>query len=249
MLFLGHGSPSLTFQNNSYTKLWEELGKALPHPKCILIISAHWETDGVKVTGSSALRTIHDYWGFPREFYEYDYKGTGNPDLALRISQTLQEVELDYEWGLDHGSWSLLKHMYPESQIPIVQMSLNRNWNLAQHWEFAKKLDFLRKEGVLIIGSGNLVHSLKDINFKQEDLSHRWAKQFDQEVVRSLMEKDRRILELPFDEKFYGPKAHPTLEHYIPLLYPAALAIEEEDSKILIQKVVHGSISMTSLQF
>ncbi|MGH8051989.1 MAG: 4,5-DOPA dioxygenase extradiol [Arenimonas sp.] len=247
-LFIGHGSPMNTIEDNAFRRSWQELGNTLPKAKAIVCVSAHWETMGIAVTASPAPETIHDFYGFPQALFDVQYPSSGNPELAKQIADLLGEeiVHLDAERGLDHGAWSVLQPMYPSADIPVLQLSLDRTRDAASHYELAKKLRLLREQGVLILGSGNIVHNLRVFNFQQTQ-TYDWATVFDQMVKNCILQKDHVAL---CNYSSFGEMAAlsiPTAEHYLPLLY--VLAQQQDDENLtFFNEDVMSSISMRSLQ-
>jgi 4,5-DOPA dioxygenase extradiol len=251
VLFLGHGSPMNAIEENDFVEGWRNVGKTLPKPAAILCISAHWETRGTFVTGMEKPKTIHDFGGFPDELYEVQYPAPGNPGLAKEIVNlvTMTKVGLDDRWGLDHGCWSVVKHLYPEADIPVLQISMDYNMSSLQHYDFAKELQILRKKGILIIGSGNMVHNLRMVawNKLNDDYGYDWAIEASDKMKKYILTGDHQQL---IDYKYQGRSfalAIPTPDHYLPLLY--ALALQEEGDKVTIfnDKPVGGSLTMTSV--
>ncbi len=247
-LFIGHGSPMNTIEDNDFRRSWQELGKKLPAAKAILCISAHWETMGVAITASQSPATIHDFYGFPKALFDVQYPAPGSPELAKQIAGLLEDekIHLDIERGLDHGAWSVLQPMYPSADIPVLQLSLDRTRSAIAHYEFAKKLRPLREQGVLIIGSGNIVHNLRVFNFEQTQ-PYDWATVFDQMVKNCILQKDHAAL---CNYPLFGQMAAlsiPTAEHYLPLLYILALQ-QDDDALEFFNEEVMSSISMRSLQ-
>lgn len=229
-LFLGHGSPMNAVDNNIYTEGWKQIAKDIPTPKAILIVSAHWETaGGTKVFSGTKPKMIYDMYGFPQNLYEVDYNCKGNPDLAIEIGATVKDIAPTHEWGLDHGAWSVLVKMFPDASIPCFQLSLNKTRDLQWHYDLAKQLKFLRSKGVLILGSGNIVHNLRYMRWFNQKAPD-WALEFDSKVVDFI--KDGNHQELINYQK-HGQAATISVnsaEHYIPMLY--ALALQEKDEKI-----------------
>lgn len=247
-LFLGHGSPMNAIEDNVFSRSWRELGTVLPKPRAILCISAHWETMGVGITASESLDTIHDFYGFPKALFDTQYRAPGDPELAKQIIDLLHPeiAHLDTERGLDHGAWSVLQPMYPTADIPVVQLSLDRTRTAQSHYELAKKLRPLRELGVLIVGSGNIVHNLRVFDFN-ETRTYDWASAFDQTVMHCILQKDHAAL---CDYSKFGQMAAlsiPTAEHYLPLLYVLAQQQENESLRFFNAEVM-SSISMRSLQ-
>jgi 4,5-DOPA dioxygenase extradiol len=251
VLFVGHGSPMNAIEDNEFSQSWATLAAALPPPRAILCISAHWETPGTQVTAMAHPRTIHDFYGFPEALYQIQYPAPGAPALARRTQQLVQHarVELDEQWGLDHGTWSVLRRMYLQADVPTYQMSLDYARDAAGHYALARELRPLRDEGVLIIGSGNIVHNLAAMRLDAS--AYDWAIEFDRRVQALLLARDHQAL---IDYQGLGPSARwavPTPEHYLPLLY--AIALQDADEPISFstgassEPVVYGSISMRAL--
>lgn len=248
-IFIGHGNPMNTLQQNRYTDAWRRIGASIPEPHAILCVSAHWETRGNAVTAMDRPRTIHDFSGFPQELYAVQYPAPGSPSLATRVCKLLApiEVQLDQHWGLDHGTWSVLAHLYPEANIPVVQLSLDTMLDTSAHYELARRLAPLRDEGVLIVGSGNVVHNLGEIQWADDARPHAWAKRFNETVRSNLLSHQHQPL---IDFKSHGDDARlsvPTPEHYLPLLYVIAMQTTDEDLSLPVDGIEFGSISMLSV--
>jgi 4,5-DOPA dioxygenase extradiol len=249
VLFIGHGSPMNAIEDNEFSDKWKSLGKTLPKPEYILCVSAHWETKGTFVTGMEKPPTIHDFGGFPGELYDVLYPAPGSPELAGKTAKLISDTEVatDLKWGLDHGCWSILKHMYPEADVPVIQLSLDYSKSPRYHYELAKELASLRKKGVLIIGSGNIVHNLRLIDWKNTDRGHDWAIEANSQFKDLILKNDYMRL---FDYKKLGKEielAVPTPEHFLPLLYTLALKEENENITFFNDKTIMGSLSMTSV--
>jgi 4,5-DOPA dioxygenase extradiol len=247
-MFLGHGSPMNAIEDNAFSQAWAEMGKTLPKPQAILCISAHWETDGTRLTAMPQPGTIHDFYGFPQPLYEKQYPAPGAPDLARSIQQAIPDpvVQLDYEWGLDHGTWSVLCRMFPQADIPVVQVSLDFKLPPAEHYQMGQQLKYLRSQDVLIIGSGNMVHNLG--NMAWQEAAFDWARDFDAKLASLIQAGDHQSL---IDYQALGesaPLAIPTNEHYLPLLYILALQDKSDQLSFFCEKVTLGSISMRSLK-
>ncbi|HEY5928867.1 MAG TPA: 4,5-DOPA dioxygenase extradiol [Burkholderiales bacterium] len=245
-VFFGHGSPMNTLQHNRFTEAWAGIGKALPRPQAILAISAHWLTRGTAVTAMESPRTIHDFGGFPRELSEFPYPAPGDPALAERVRALLApvDVKLDQSWGLDHGTWSVLAHVFPGADIPVVQLSMDGTQPPQYHYDLAKRLAPLRDEGVLIIGSGNVVHNLGIMDWRSAEKAYDWATRFNQ-FVRGHLEKGGHPALIDYQKM--GKDAElsvPTSEHYLPLLYILGLQDAKSVLTIPVDGVEHGSISM-----
>jgi len=248
MLFVGHGNPMHAITQNPYAPEWKRIADNLPQPKVIVCISAHWETDGVKVTGMDNPPTIHDFGGFPQELYAVEYPAPGEPGLARNISESVKNrsIALDFNWGLDHGTWAVLRHMYPDATVPVIQISLNRNGSPRWHFEFAQELAFLRSKGALILGSGNIVHNLYHADFRMRQ-GHDWAKEADRLIV-NLIEKGEYQQLVNYEKLGKEIRmAVPTPEHFLPLLYILALKQEHEKLEFFNQTTELGAVSMTSL--
>lgn len=248
LLFLGHGSPMNAIEDNPWSRVWRDLGRRLPRPRAILCVSAHWETPGPWVTGSTAPPTIHDFYGFPQALFDVRYPAPGDPALAQRIVALLGEdvgARVDPQRGLDHGAWAVLRPMYPDAGVPIVQLGLDSRRPGAWHLALAARLAPLREEGVLIVGSGDIVHNLRHFNWRDPSPLP-WASRFRDRVNALIRERDLAALA---DWPALGEDARlsvPTPEHYLPLLYPLALAGADEPVEFFNDDVV-GSLSMTSL--
>lgn len=244
-VFFGHGSPMNALERNRYTEAWRRIGASLPKPNAILCISAHWFTRGTAVTAMGEPKTIHDFYGFPRALFEVQYPAPGDPQLASRVRKLLapMEVGMDQAWGLDHGTWSVLKHVYPKADIPVVQLSIDGTQPTDFHYQLGKRLAPLRGEGVLIAGSGNVVHNLPLMN-RVGGAAFDWAVRFNDTVRQALASRDHRSL---IDIQKMGEDARlsvPTPEHYLPLLYIAALQREHEELSFAVDGIEVGSIGM-----
>ena len=253
VLFLGHGSPMNAIEENQFVEGFRNVAKTFLKPKAILCISAHWFTEGTKVTAMEMPKTIHDFYGFPQELYNVQYPAKGSPELAKEIKELLLPVavESDYKWGLDHGAWSVIKHLYPKADIPVVQLSIDYFKPALFHFELAHKLSSLRKKGVLIIGSGNIVHNLSLVDFQNMDkdnYGYKWAIEAKEMINQWLMKGDIQSL-INYDKQNKSIQmAIPTPEHYLPLLYTLGLKEESETITLFNDKLVAGSLSMTSLK-
>ena len=249
VIFVGHGSPMNAIEENEFTRGWRAAGSSVPEPEYILFVSAHWETPGTYVTAMEKPPTIHDFGGFPEKLYEVEYPVNGSPELADKTVKlvTKTDIKPDLKWGLDHGTWSVLKHMYPDADVPVVQLSLDYSKDPLYHYELAKELSSLRKKGVLIIGSGNMVHNLRMVDWRNKEGGHEWAMEANSKFVKLIAENEH--------EKLIGYKklgreielSVPTPEHFLPLLYVLALKEENENIFFFNDNTVLGSISMTSV--
>ena len=252
VLFLGHGSPMNAISKNNFTEMLQKLGKNLPLPKAILVISAHWMTTGTWVTHMQQPKTIHDFYGFPPELFRVRYPAPGSPHLAENISSSIAEPSIrldDVEWGLDHGSWSVLRHLYPKANIPVVQLSLNMNEPAEYHFKLGQKLQTLRDQEVLIVGSGNIVHNLSKIKWESNAEPYDWAVEFDEWCKNNI--KERNFLRLIHDltKSEAGKLSVPTFDHYYPLLYTLGAAHETDELHFDFEGIQNSSISMRCLRF
>jgi 4,5-DOPA dioxygenase extradiol len=250
-IFFGHGNPMHGIAQNDYTEAWRRMGEEIPKPKAILAISAHWYVPRTGVTASTAPPTIHDFGGFPRELFEVQYPAPGDPSLARRVQQLLAplKVKLDSSWGLDHGTWSVLRHVYPAADIPVVQLSINKAQPPSFHYETGRKLAPLRDEGVLIVGSGNLVHNLHTYAWGAHPRDpYDWALRFESVARKMMMAGDHESL---ISYETLGPDALlsiPTPEHYLPLLYVLGCQLKGDIVEFPVSGVDGGSISMTAVR-
>jgi len=252
VLFLGHGSPMNAIEENEFVQGFRTIAKEIPTPKAIICVSAHWETNGTLVTAMENPRTIHDFGGFPRELYEVQYPAKGNPQLASEVKNAVQttSIELDNSWGLDHGSWSVVKHLYPNSEIPIIQLSLNFNKTPQQHYELGKELAVFRQKGILIVGSGNMVHNLGLVawnKINRPEYGYDWAIEANERMKLYMKNHDHESL---INYKKLGTaftNAIPSPDHYLPLLYSLALQGKKDQISIFNDKVIGGSLSMASI--
>jgi 4,5-DOPA dioxygenase extradiol len=253
VLFLGHGSPMNAIEENEFVQGWREIGKTLPKPNAVLCVSAHWETKGTCVTAMDNPKTIHDFGGFPKELYEVQYPAPGSPELAKETKSIIKKTEigLDDKWGLDHGTWSIIKHLYPDANVPVIQLSLDYQQSPQYHYELAKELAPLRNKGVLIIGSGNMVHNLRMVDWRrlnESDYGFDWAIEANEKMKKFILSGDYKPL---IEYKSQGKEfnlAIPTPEHYLPLLYALALKQENEMISLFNDKAVGGSLTMTSVK-
>lgn len=252
-LFVGHGSPMYAIEENEFVEKWRRMGDELPKPTAILAISAHWETRGTQVTAMPKPQTIHDFGGFPQALFDIQYPAPGSPELASEIVQTVKQTPVipDERWGLDHGTWSVIRRIYPDATIPVVQLSMDYQKTPQQHYELAKELAGLRKKGVLIVGSGNMVHNLRRVAWDKPDdveYGHDWAIEANELLKKLILENNHKAL---INYKSLGSAvqlAAPTPDHFIPLLYALALKNEEDDLSFFNDKAVMGSLTMTSLK-
>ena len=246
--FLGHGNPMNTLADNRYTQAWRQLGQSAGRPRAVLCISAHWYINGTAVTAMPKPRTIHDFFGFPRELFEFEYPAPGAPDVAREIVEAVKPgyVGFDEEtWGLDHGTWSVLAHVFPDAGVPVLQLSLHASQDAAYHVDLGARLAPLRERGVMIVASGNVVHNLRRIDWQRPGAAFDWAVRFD-EAVRKIMTTDpARIVDIA-SHRDYG-LAVPTAEHFLPLLYLAGLAqAAGKPATVITEGYDMGSLSMTA---
>jgi 4,5-DOPA dioxygenase extradiol len=250
LLFVGHGSPMNAIEENEFVKGWRKMGESIPSPTSVLCISAHWETQGTFVTAMEKPATIHDFGGFPQALYAVQYPAPGNPGMANETRKTVHSaiVELDQKWGLDHGCWSVVRHLYPNADIPVLQLSLDYSKPAQYHFDLGRELNSLRRKGVLIVGSGNIVHNLRIIDWRSPDSGFEWAEIANAIIKKLVMEGDFNSL---INYQKLGKELElsvPSPEHYLPLLYILALKQEKENIAIYNDKTVMGSISMSSFK-
>ncbi len=252
VLFLGHGSPMNAIEENEFVQGFRQIAKSIELPKAILVISAHWETRGTQVTAMPQPRTIHDFGGFPQELFNVQYPAPGSPELAKKTKSivTKTEIGLDDKWGLDHGAWSVIKHLYPNADIPVIQMSLDYTQPPQYHYELAKEIVSLRNNGVLIIGSGNMVHNLGMVEWSRlnESFGYNWALEADSKMKKFIETDDHQPL---IDYHKQGTEfklAIPSPEHYLPLLYTLALKEKNDPIDFFNEKPVAGALTMTSVK-
>ncbi len=245
-LFVGHGNPMNAILDNAITQGWKQMATGL-EPKAILCISAHWETTGTQVTMAPKPATIHDFYGFPEELYKVDYPAPGAPETGKAIIEHVRNTTVleDHEWGLDHGTWSVIKHMFPKADVPVLQLSLNRRLSLKNHYDLAQELAFLRNRGVLIVGSGNLIHNLRRADW-DSDTPYDWAIEFDDKLKQLILEGRHEELLRAGDISHAAALSIPTREHYLPLLYTLALREKDENIAFFNESILMGSIGMRS---
>ncbi len=254
VLFIGHGSPMNGIEDNAFSRRWEEMGKEIPVPEAVLVISAHWLSKGTHITAMDYPRTIHDFGGFPQALFDVEYPAPGAPGLAKATQALIQTttVGLDHDWGLDHGAWTVVRRMYPQADIPVLQLSIDYHQPAEYHYRLAKELASLRKKGVLIVGSGNMVHNLRMVDWKNlytENYGFDWAVEMHHLFMDKIAEGDHKSL-IHYEK--LGPSARlaiPTPDHYYPLLYSLALQEKHEEPVFFNDKLVGGSLNMTSVRF
>ncbi len=250
-IFFGHGNPMNALTRNVYSEAWSSIGKLIPRPKAVLAVSAHWYIPGCAVTANLNPPTIHDFGGFPKELYQVEYRASGSPDLALQIKDLLApvSVRLDEGWGLDHGTWSVLTHVFPDADIPVVQLSIDKTKPPLFHCEMGKRLSSLREEGILVIGSGNVVHNLSAYAWRKPGVQpFDWALRFEK-IIQELLIKGDDAKVIAYES--LGPDAMlsvPTPDHYLPLLYIIGLRRKDDPLSFPVQGIDGGSISMLAAQ-
>ncbi len=253
VLFMGHGSPMNGIETNEFSLQWEAMGKELPLPKAILVISAHWLTRGTHVTAMEHPATIHDFGGFPQELFEVQYPAPGDPLLAAETKELIKStnVGLNHDWGLDHGAWSVVKRMYPNASIPVIQLSIDYDQPAAYHYELAKQLASLRKKGILIIGSGNIIHNLRMVAWDKMNVpnyGYDWAIEMNEVLNEKLLSGDHQGL-IQYEKLGTAAKlAIPTPDHYYPLMYTLGLQDKADEISLFNNKLVAGSLNMTSVK-
>ncbi|MCH6198381.1 4,5-DOPA dioxygenase extradiol [Aquiflexum sp. LQ15W] len=253
-LFIGHGSPMNGIEDNEFSRQWSVLGKEIPKPSAVLVVSAHWLTRGTWITAMTHPKTIHDFGGFPQELFEVQYPAPGSPSMAKETTEliTTVPVGLDHEWGLDHGTWMVVRHMYPEANIPVLQLSIDYYESPDFHYRLGKELGELRKRGVLIIGSGNMVHNLRMVawdKLNEPEFGFDWALEMNALFKSKIESKDHRDLIDYRNLGHAGKLAIPTPDHYFPLLYLLGIQGEKEEISFFNDKAVGGSLTMTSVRF
>lgn len=253
VLFMGHGSPMNGIENNEFSLQWEKTGKELPVPKAILVISAHWLTRGTHVTAMDHPATIHDFGGFPQELFDVQYPAPGDPSLAAETRDLIKttNVGLNHDWGLDHGAWSVVRRMYPEAKIPVIQLSIDYGQPASYHYELAKQLAALRQKGVLILGSGNIIHNLRMVAWDKmnvPDYGYDWAIELHEIFNQKLLNGDHQAL-INYEKLNPSAKlAIPTPDHYYPLMYVLGLQDKKDEVTLFNDKLVAGSLNMTSVK-
>lgn len=246
VLFVGHGSPMNAIENNRFTIGWEEAAKKIPRPKAILSVSAHWFTPGTGVCTEEKPRQIYDMYGFPKELYDLKYEAAGSAEYAMETLTLLEgEAAADNRWGMDHGTWAVLCKMYPKADIPVFQLSINSARNPLYHYELGRKLAPLRERGILIMGSGNVVHHLGKVNWKMEEQGYPFAEEFDSYIKECVKKKDMDGI-INYRKSKAAVEAFPTPEHFYPLLYALGAAGGDYEAEVFNEAYVLGALSMTS---
>ncbi len=251
VLFIGHGSPMNGIEHNQFSESWASIAKEIPVPKAVMVVSAHWLTNGTKITAMDFPETIHDFGGFPQELFNVQYPAPGDAALAMETASIIKstEVELAHDWGLDHGAWTVIKNMYPEADIPVLQLSIDYTKGGRYHYDLAKELSQLRKKGVLIVGSGNMVHNLRMVSFDKidDEFGFDWAIEMNEVFKKLITGRDHDPL-INYDHLGAAAKlAIPTPDHYYPLLYSLGLQNKNDEAIIFNDKLIAGSLTMTSL--
>lgn len=247
--FIGHGSPMSAIEDNEYTRNWVKIASIIPKPKAILAVSAHWFTNGTRISTSSKPRMIYDMYGFPQELYDVKYAATGSPELAVKVIKLLGETVIeDNSWGIDHGTWSILKHMYPAADIPVVQLSVDGNASAEVHYEIGQKLNSLREDGILIFASGNVVHNLGRVNWGMKG-GYDWADEFDNYIKDGILNRDYTNVINYKNAGITAANSFSTPEHFLPLLYALGASSEEDHLTVFNDSRLMGALSMTSYIF
>ncbi|GGK71360.1 4,5-DOPA dioxygenase extradiol [Amphritea balenae] len=252
VLFVGHGSPMNVLRDNGFTRHLNRLGESLPKPRAVLVVSAHWIDDKPALSSTEEPDTMYDFGGFPEALYEVNYPCQGDPALANHLAGNLKRYssELDEHRGLDHGAWTVLHHLYPKANIPVIQLAMSRNFTVEEHLELGGALGQLRNEGVLILGSGNIVHNLRRLDRSAEAITPDWAEAFDRLIKNALLQRDfEQLLARDSSKHPLWQLSHPTIEHYVPLLYALGATTEDDEISFPYEGFDSGSISMRSVRF
>lgn len=252
-LFIGHGSPMNGIEDNEFSRRWKKMAEEIPVPKAVLVVSAHWFTKGTQITAMDFPKTIHDFGGFPQELFNVQYPAPGNSILAKETTEIIKsaKVELDHDWGLDHGTWTVVRHMYPDAAIPVLQLSIDYSKGPQYHYDLGKELYELRKKGVLIIGSGNMVHNLRMVAWDKlntDNYGFDWAIEMNNNFKNLINDGNHKPLINYESFGTAGKLAIPTPEHYLPLLYTLALQSDKDKATFFNDKAVAGSLTMTSVK-
>lgn len=249
VLFVGHGSPMNALDRNPFTESLRQLGRTLPKPQAVLSVSAHWETEGTKVLAHPAPPTIHDFYGFPKPLFDVQYPAQGPVKLARETQKLLPDSELTDKWGLDHGTWSILRHMYPNADIPVYQLSLDVRRSNEEHIQLGEKLRPLREQGVLILGSGNIVHNLRLLQWRNVDAKLPWAEEFDLKIKLAMEKRDAKLLAGYEELGDIASLSVPSAEHYLPLLYCFGASTEADPISYPYEGYEMGALSMRSVRW
>jgi 4,5-DOPA dioxygenase extradiol len=247
--FVGHGNPMNALEQNRFTDAWRQFGASSPRPRAILAVSAHWYVNASVLTAMSQPRTIHDFYGFPQELFDVEYPAVGSPEIAAEIAEVVKPtwVGLDQDsWGIDHGTWSVLVHAFPKADVPVIQLSIDASKPMEYHLELGAELAALRESGIMIIASGNIVHNLRLVQWREPDAGFDWARRFDLAAQEVMVESPELAVRLAQHDDY--DLASPTPDHFLPLLYLAGLAsLSDEKVGVMVEGCVMGSLSMTSL--
>ena len=250
VIFVGHGSPMNAIEDNDYTRIWREIGERIPKPKAIISVSAHWFTKGTKIMNEEQPKTVYDMYGFPKELYEVKYDPPGSRDLAKTVKELIsKETEYDNSWGIDHGTWSVLVHMFQDKDIPLFQISIDAQAQPEEHYRIGEELSSLREEGVLIFASGNIVHNLRLVDWNMMKKGYEWAHQFDDYILENILKNNHDNI---VSYQSLGETANlavPTTDHFYPLLYALGASKEEDKVTVFNQSGELGSLTMTSYLF
>lgn len=253
VLFIGHGSPMNAITDNHFSRTLRQLGQKISRPKAVVCVSAHWMTEGTWITGMEKPKTIHDFYGFPQSLFDVQYPAMGNPVLARAICSTVtspKEIHFDSEmWGFDHGTWSVMRHLYPDADVPVLQLSLYMEQPAAYHFRMGEALRFLREQGVLIVGSGNIVHNLGTIRWEENAKPFDWAVEFDEWSKEKILSRDFEALIHQYDSFSAGKMSVPTPDHYYPFLYTLGASDEKDRISFEYEEIQNGSISMRTVLF
>ncbi len=252
ILFIGHGTPMNAIAKNDYTETLNLLGASLPAPKAILTISAHWLTNGTFITSTDTPKIIYDFYGFPDELYKVTYPAPGSEKMALEIQKSLTETEIQLDngsWGFDHGTWSVLKHLFPKAEVPVLQLSIDIRKSPENHLNLGHQLARLREQGILIVASGNIVHNLRSFSWRETDDVYPWAEEFDSWVKKQLLERNFAALATEYNKTEAGRMSVPSLDHYLPLLHIAGASRKEDKLRFVYEKIQNASIAMRSFIF
>jgi 4,5-DOPA dioxygenase extradiol len=252
VLFIGHGSPMNAIEKNAYTQMLSSLAAKISKPKVILVVSAHWMTEGTWVLGMEGPKTIHDFYGFPKELFDIQYPAPGSTETAKIIKKTLTEskVDIDYDkWGLDHGTWSVLRHMYPNADVPVLQLSLDMSRSPEYHLEIGSQLSRLRDQGVLILGSGNLVHNLRQIDWNTYAKPFDWAQEYDSWLKTKIQARDFAALTKEYHKSQAGMLSVPTMDHFLPMHYILGASDKKDELRFEFEEIHNASISMRTFGF
>jgi 4,5-DOPA dioxygenase extradiol len=253
VLFIGHGSPMNGIEDTTFSRRWTQMAREIPTPSAVLVVSAHWFTPGTRITAMDFPETTHDFGGFPPELFAVQYPAPGNPALARETASLIHsaKVELNHDWGLDHGTWTVVRHMYPEAKIPVLQLSIDYTKGPQYHYDLAKELYALRRKGVLIIGSGNMVHNLRMVAWDKlnvDGYGYDWALHMNDQFKNLILENDHKPLINYTQLGREAMLAIPTPEHYLPLMYTLGLKAGNEGVSFFNDQAVGGSLTMTSVK-